>query len=294
MSFAGYRVLSLETRRAKEIEVLIRKMDGDPFVAPSVREQANEENADLFAWAEKLFSGDFDMVIFMTGVGLAYMRDAIADRYPAERFAAALRETTVVSRGPKPLAVLHQMGLEPQIRIGEPNTWREIVPVVARRTERRIAIQEYGKHNEEFVTALRALGAIVDPIAVYRWELPEDLEPLRESVRRLAAGQFDVVLLTASIQLVHLLDVARQMNLEAEVRRALAEQTAVASVGPVMNETLAEYGLTPDIIPEHPRMGVLVRAAAEQAAAVVARKRIRPAAEPTQGQPDTGRARHTD
>lgn len=277
MSFGGLRVLSLETRRAKEMEILIRRLDGDAFIAPSVRERATEENPELFVWVEKLFAGEFDMVVFMTGVGLSYMRDAIVTKYPMEQFSEALRKTTIVSRGPKPLAILHEMGVKPQIRIPEPNTWKEIVPVVALRPERRIAVQEYGRHNVEFVTALQALGATVHPVAVYRWELPEDIEPLRESVRRLAAGQFDVVIFTTSIQLLHLLEIARAMGLETEVRKALQEQVAVASVGPIMNAALAEHGFEPDIVPVHPKMGVLVRAASEQAATVLARKRALPA-----------------
>ena len=273
MSFAGLRVLSLETRRAKEMDILIRRMDGDAWIAPSVRERATEENPELFVWAEKLFAGEFDMVIFMTGVGLSYMRDAIVTKYPLEAFTEALRKTTIVSRGPKPLAILHEMGVKPQIRVAEPNTWKEIVPVVALRPERRITIQEYGKHNVDFETALQALGATVHPVAVYRWEMPEDLEPLRESARRLAAGQFDVVIFTTSIQLVHLLEIARTMGIEDGVRKALREQVAIASVGPIMNAALAEHGFEPDIVPVHPKMAVLVRAAAEQAATVLQRKR---------------------
>jgi len=37
MPFDGLRVLSLESRRAVEIERLIRNQGGVPFVAPSVR-----------------------------------------------------------------------------------------------------------------------------------------------------------------------------------------------------------------------------------------------------------------
>ena len=67
------------------------------------------------------------------------------------------------------------------------------------------------------------------------------------------------------------------MGLETEVRKALQEQVAVASVGPIMNAALAEHGFEPDIVPVHPKMGVLVRAASEQAATVLARKRALPA-----------------
>jgi uroporphyrinogen-III synthase len=49
--------------------------------------------------------------------------------------------------------------------------------------------------------ALEKLGAVVTPIALYRWELPDDLQPLREAVLRLSQRKVDVVVFTSSIQL---------------------------------------------------------------------------------------------
>src|SRR6266446_525895 len=100
MSFAGVKVLSLESRRAKEIEQLIRSQGGDPFVAPSMRELPLDRNDEAFQFAEKLFSGGFDMVVLLTGVGTRLLNEALATRYPAGRFADALRGVTVVARGP--------------------------------------------------------------------------------------------------------------------------------------------------------------------------------------------------
>ena len=85
--------------------------------------------------------------------------------------------------------------------IPEPNTWREIVAAVAERPERRIAVQEYGRLNTALHTALEELGAKVTPIALYRWELPDDLQPLRLAVARIAGGGCDVVRFTSSVQL---------------------------------------------------------------------------------------------
>src|ERR1035441_7385330 len=80
MSFRGLRVLSLESRRAAEMEQLIRKQDGEPFVAPSVREIPLEENSAAFAFAERLFAGAFDMVILLTGVGTRQLNRLLATR----------------------------------------------------------------------------------------------------------------------------------------------------------------------------------------------------------------------
>jgi uroporphyrinogen-III synthase len=253
------------------MEELIRFHAGEPFVAPSVREIPFEQHDDVYGWAERLFAGDFDLIVLMTGAGLTFLRDVLAERYPAATFAAALDGIATVCRGSKPAAVLREIGLAPTVIVPEPNTWHEIVCAVAARPERRVTVQEYGRANADLLAALQGLGAEVTPIAIYRWALPEDLAPLREAVRRIAARECDVVLFTTSIQLTHLLEVAGGQA--AEVRRALAEDMAIASVGPVMDSALADLGLAPDIVPAHPKMPVLVRAAAEQATAVLGRKR---------------------
>jgi uroporphyrinogen-III synthase len=277
MDFSGLRVLSLESRRAELMEQLILRYGGKPFVAPSVQEIPFSKNEEVFQWASRLLAGEFDLLVLMTGVGLTYLRDALLERYSQVQFVEALRRLTIVSRGPKPVAVLHELGIKGTIVIPEPNTWKEIVTVISGRAERRIAIQEYGRRNPEFVAALEELGAQVTALEVYRWSLPDDLNPLQEAVRRITRREFDVVVFTTSIQLVHLLQVAEQMGRAQEVRQALREDLAVASVGPIMNATLTGEGIDPDIVPAHPKMGILVRAAAENAVPVLARKRHIPA-----------------
>ncbi|SRR5579883_2318173 len=273
MPFAGLRVLSLESRRASEMETLIRRLNGVPFVAPSVQERALENYAEAIRFVERLESGEFDMVICMTGAGLEFLRHVVAVQMPLERLAAALRRVAIVSRGPKPVPALRAMGVPVAVVIPEPNTWKEVVQAVAARPERRIAVQEYGRPNPELNAALEALGAAVSPVTLYRWELPADLGPLREAARRIASRACDVVVFTSSIQLDHLLEVARQERLEEPVRQALLQHVAVASVGPVMTATLESYGLPADIVPQHPKMWALVKAAAELSAGVLERKR---------------------
>ena len=264
MSLEGLRVLSLESRRAKEMATLIQRHGGDPFVAPSVQEKGFDDPALAVAFVERLEAGEFDLVICMTGAGIAFLRDAVAPHMPLERLGAALCKATIVSRGPKPVGVLRALNVPVSIVIPEPNTWKEIVQELAGRPERRIAVQEYGRTNPEMTVALEGLGATVAPIVLYRWELPEDLAPLREAIRRLIENRVDLILFTSSIQLDHLFDVARGMGLEQEVKRALAD-TVIASVGPVMTATLESHNLHAAIIPRHPKMASLVKAAAEDA-----------------------------
>jgi uroporphyrinogen-III synthase len=273
MSFGGLRVLSLESRRADVMEQLIRRHDGFPFVAPSVKEIPFEQHDEVYGWAERLFDRQFDLMVLMTGAGLQFLRDVLAERYDPGRFAGALRDMTIVSRGPKPVAVLQEMGISGKIMVPEPNTWREIVPVIAARPERRITIQEYGRPNPDLLRSLQDLGASVTAISIYRWALPDDIAPLQEAVRRIVDGGCDVVLFTTSIQLTHLLEVAEAMGRSKQVLKALADDLVVGSVGPVMDAALADCGLNPDVVPAQPKMAVLVKAAAETSPSVLARKR---------------------
>lgn len=273
MSFDGLRVLSLETRKGADIEKLIARQGGIPTVAPSVRERPLDQHAAVDRLVDGLDRNEFDMVICMTGVGLAFLRDVVTARGALDRLVEGFRRVTIVSRGPKPVAVLRALQVPIHILIPEPNTWREIVAAVAPRAERRIAVQEYGRPNLEMNAALEDLGATVTPVAIYRWELPEDTVPLRAAAHSLAANRFDVVLFTSSIQLDHLMLIAAQEGIEAQVRNALAKHTVIASIGPVMNDSLRAHGFSPDIVPDHPKMGALVKTAAEQAVRAVNAKR---------------------
>src|SRR5262249_15635282 len=148
--------------------------------------------------------GDFDMVIFLTGVGARLLNQIIETRYSPGSFLEALRRLAVVVRGSKPAAVMREWAVPVAVTVPEPNTWREVLASTESRQERCIAVQEYGRPIPELIDGLRRRGAEVTTVPVYQWALPDDLGPLREAVRRLAAGDVDVLLLTTSMQVPHL------------------------------------------------------------------------------------------
>lgn len=272
MPFDGLRVLSLESRRATEIATLIVKQGGNPFVAPSMRERPLGANPEAFMFAERLFAGEFEMMIMLTGVGMRYLDRVLSTRYPAGRLAEALRTLTVVARGPKPAAVMREWQVPVAVLVPEPNTWRELLAALDARPEQRIAVQEYGKSNPELLAGLRARGLDVTPVRVYEWDLPEDTAPLREAVHRLVDGQIDVALFTTRMQVVHLFRIAVEEQLEEPVRAAL-RKAMVASIGPTTSEELDSYGLAQDMEPTHPKMGLLVNEAAQKAHEILQQKR---------------------
>jgi uroporphyrinogen-III synthase len=283
--FAGLRVMSLESRRSSEMAKLITTYGGKPMVAPAMREVPLESNHEAREFAAKLLDGKFDMVILLTGVGtrtLTAIAETVCSR---EQFLDGLRRVKIAARGPKPLAVLRELGIAPDVAAPEPNTWRELLAALdaagqadpaLRLQGRRVAVQEYGVANPELLKGLAERGATVTQVPVYQWALPDDLGPLREAIRAVTAGEIGVSLFTTAVQAKHMFQVATELNLEEQLRRGL-NQTVVASIGPTTSEGLRGCGVTPDLEPSHPKMGFLVKEAAEASAELRERKQKRDA-----------------
>lgn len=261
MSFAESHVLAFESRREKEMAELIRINGGQPFVAPALREVPLAENPAAFAFAADLYAGEFEMVIFMTGVGTRLLQRVLATREPDHLFPDALRKLTVVARGPKPMAVLREWQVPVAVTVPEPNTWRELLQALTGRPETPVAVQEYGRPNPELLAGLVAQGRKPTSVPVYQWALPTDTAPLAAALEQLLAGRFQCALFTTGVQVDHFLDFAQQKGQRAEAIRAL-ENIFIASIGPTCTEALLAHSLKPALEPSHPKMGVLVREAA--------------------------------
>lgn len=260
MSFQGLRVLALESRRSVEIAELIRINGGDPFVAPALVEAPLSDNHALFEFADRLYLGEFQMVILLTGVGARYLHRMLCTREPEERFPNALRTVAVVARGPKPAAVLREWGVPVSVTVPEPNTWREVLGAIANRPESPVAVQEYGRSNLELINGLKAQGRCVTTVPVYQWKLPEDTTRLNSALDRLAAGEFSTVVFTTGVQIDHLMQLAESRGMADETLAAL-KKAFVASIGPDCSEALASHGIDPTFEPSHPKMGILIREA---------------------------------
>ena len=141
----------------------------------------------------------------------------------------------LVARGPKPLAVLREMGLNAAVAVPEPNTWKDVLHAIDALKPSlvglTIAVQEYGISNPALLDGLRERGGRVVPVPVYRWELPEDTQPLKQAIQAIINGEAEVVLFTNAAQADHLLQIAEELGAAVKLREAL-NSTVVASVGP--------------------------------------------------------------
>ena len=273
--------MSLESRRAPEMAKLITTYGGEAIVAPSMREVPLESNTEALAFARALLAGEFDMVIFLTGVGTRALLGVVETTHQRHEYIAALQRVKVVARGPKPVAALREIGITPAITAPEPNTWHELLSALDDAAKgslepslqgARVAVQEYGVSNPELLAGLRERGARVTRVPVYQWALPHDLGPLRTAIESIAKGTVEVVLFTTAVQAIHLFQVAAEMRLEEAMKKGLV-RAVVASIGPTTSEELRRHGIRADLEPSHPKMGYLVKEASEQSGELLRRKR---------------------
>jgi uroporphyrinogen-III synthase len=275
--FTGLRVAAFESRMAKEMENLIRRYGGEPLVAPALREIPLEDNSAALRFGARLVTGQVDILVLLTGVGTKVLLEILQTRHALPDIITALRQTAMVARGPKPVAALKTLGLSPTLTVPEPNTWHDLITTLdAYRPVRglRVAVQEYGVSNQELLGALQERGARVTTVPVYRWALPEDTGPLRRVLDSILEGTVHVMLVTNAAQIDHVMQLLEGEGKTGRFKEACARM-AVASIGPTASERLREYDLPVDLEPTHPKMGILVKEASEQAAAILQRKSSR-------------------
>ncbi len=256
-------ICSFESRRHAEMKQLIERQGGMATVAPSMREIPLEDNPKAFHFAEELLAGRVDVMVFMTGVGARALLEVLETRHPRETLFAAWDKCQVVVRGPKPLAVLREWKVRVDIRVPEPNTWRELLTALAENIPiagQTIAVQEYGEPSLELYEELKRREAKVLTVPVYRWDFPEDMAPLHVAIDATIAGEFDVLMFTSANQIANVLEAAKRQGKQAEWLDA-ALKCGIASIGPTASEKLRSVGLQVDVEASPPKMGPLVRAA---------------------------------
>lgn len=279
----GVQVVSFESRMSQKMERLIAQHGGLPIIAAAMQEISLDHYAEVFVFGKCLLDRQVDVVIFMTGTGTQRMFEVLESRYDKTTLLDAFKRVTISARGPKPMRVLRQYGLSVTVPIPQPSTWREIIEALdlsqasAPLYGKTVAIQEYGLPNEDLIQALKERHAEVLRIPVYRWALPENIEPLREAVRRIIAGDVSLVLITNATQIRHVFQFAVAHNLEQPLRRAL-ERVVIASIGPTSSEAITAYGLRVHFQASSPTMDGLLAEVAQGAEVLIPKKQ--PATQP--------------
>lgn len=259
---AAPRVALLESRMSSELARLVEKHGGEPLCVPAVRESRDLE-MDL-PTANALISaisvGDYDFVVFMTGVAVSLLFN-LAERIGRRAdLVAGLGRLTTVCRGPKPTAALRGFGVTPTLTARSAFTSAEVIDVFASVAleGRRVLLFHYGERSDSLAETLLARQAILHEQWLYRWRLPEDTSAIEWLIKSILRGDVDALAITCQIQFRHLFQIAERLGFEQDLVRVLNERVVVGAVGPTCHAILQVHGVEVDVMPDHPKMGPLI------------------------------------
>ncbi|MET9572782.1 uroporphyrinogen-III synthase [Streptomyces virginiae] len=256
---AGFTVGVTAARRADELIALLRRRGAAVLHAPALRIVPLADDTELLAATKELIARPPDVVVATTAIGFRGWVEAADGWGVGEELLATLRSTELLARGPKVKGAIRAAGLveewSPQSESLAEVLERLLAAGVA---GRRIALQLHGEPLPGFVEALRAGGADVVVVPVYRWMAPEDLAPLDRLLDAIAVGGVDAVSFTSAPAAASLLSRAEERGMREAVLDALRGSLLSACVGPVTAVPLQALGVD-TVQPERFRLGPLVQ-----------------------------------
>lgn len=250
MSLQGRTIALAEGRQLEELAQMLEKEGAAAFRCPMLSILDHPESEIVLAWIRQLIAGQFTHVVLLTGEGLRRLL-SFADREGIrDRMIAALRTVKVITRGPKPVQALKEIGLVPYRIASAPTTDGVIATLKQESLDKStVGVQLYSDSNPPLIEYLVSTGAEVFPVSPYVYAASADGERVADLIHKMATGQIDAVVFTSSPQIDRLFEIAADRKLEESLTTGL-RRVKVAAVGPIVKEKLLEKKARVDIMPE--------------------------------------------
>ncbi|MFB7011466.1 MULTISPECIES: uroporphyrinogen-III synthase [unclassified Streptomyces] len=255
----GFTVGVTAARRAEEFGALLERRGAAVVYAPALRIVPLADDGELLAATRHIVDSAPDVVVATTAVGFRGWIEAADGWGLGGRLLETLRGAELLARGPKVKGAVRAAGLT--------ETWspasESMAEVLDRLLDegvagRRIALQLHGEPLPGFIEPLRAAGAEVVAVPVYRWVDPEDIAPLDRMLDITLARGLDALTFTSAPAAASLLGRAEKRGLLPELLGALRDDVLVACVGPVTAVPLRARGIG-TVQPERFRLAPLVQ-----------------------------------
>ncbi|SDI86935.1 uroporphyrinogen-III synthase [Frankineae bacterium MT45] len=255
---AGYTVAITASRRRREFGAALERQGATVVYAPAVRIIPLSDDVLLREATQHCLARGVDIVVATTGIGLRGWIEAAEVWGIGEQLLETIAHAELIARGPKVRGAVRAAGLT-EAWAPESESTIEVLAHLGERSlhGKRIAVQLHGEPLSWFLDALRAHGAEVIEVPVYRSVLPEDLAPLVRLIGTIVGRGVDAVAFTSAAATANLLKVAETVSL-AETITALSTDVLAACVGPVTAAPLTAHGIRV-AQPQRFRLGALVK-----------------------------------
>jgi uroporphyrinogen-III synthase len=261
-ALTGFTVAVTAERRRGEMAALLERRGARVVTASAISIVPLVDDDALHAATSACIGFAPDLVVATTGIGFRGWLEAAEGWGMADALRTVLRSARIIARGPKPCGAIRAAGLTEEWAAPTEASEEILQRLLAEgMAGRRVAVQEHGEPDADFVAALRGAGAAVVEVPVYRWVLPADVSPVRRLVDQITSGQVDAVTFTSAPAVKAFLHLAGDS--EAAVLERFREGTLVACVGPVTAGPLVARGV-PVVMPERYRLGALIKTVTDE------------------------------
>jgi uroporphyrinogen-III synthase len=246
----GKTVALAEGRQLEELAQMLEREGATALRCPMLSIVDTSDEGPVLAWLHDLAAGRFDYVIMMTGEALRRLLGFAERAGFKQEVIESFSRTKTITRGPKPVRALKEIGLSPTVVAESPTTQGVIAAVQAEPIRgKTVGLTLYGAPNpalEEFITSS---GGVVRSVMPYVYAPRADTDQVAGLIERMSNGSVDAILFTSSPQVDRLYEVAGEHKLIGQLQQGLG-RTRVAAIGPVVAENLRARGAKVDICPE--------------------------------------------
>lgn len=256
----GFTIGVTADRRADEQIKLLTSRGAACVHGPVIKTHPLGSEEELHEATRRLIDTRPDVVVLTTGLGVRGWLEAASAARLGDELLDVLDGAALYPRGPKAVGALTTAGLEPVWRAA---TARYVDVVEGLRElgveNMTVAVQLDGAGAAGLCEQIEAMGADVVRVPVYRWSLPEDMEPAERMLRAVAAGRIDALTFTARPAVENFFEIADLLGIGDEVVDAIDDHVEIFCVGPVCATGFTDIGIEDLRVPERYRLGALVQ-----------------------------------
>lgn len=250
MSLQGRMIALAEGRQLEELAKMLEKEGASTLRCPMLSIFDHPDSTAVTDWLEKLIAGQFSHVVLLTGEGLRRLIGYAERAGISQQVIKALGETRLITRGPKPVQTLKQIGLSATKIAAAPTTdgvieTLKLEPLAGA----SVGVQMYSESNAPLTDFLASAGATAFPVLPYIYAPAADSERVIDLIQRMADGTVDALVFTSSPQVDRVFEVAKEHRLDAVLHQGMA-RVKIAAVGPVVKEKLLSLHSRVDIMPD--------------------------------------------
>jgi len=246
----GKRVLVTRTRRqASALSQALAEAGAEPIELPTIEIESRADPGAVQAALDALRAGAYAWTVFTSANGVELFFGHLRERGLDAR---AFGSTMVAAIGPGTAEALAGEGITANV-VPENFVTEGLLRALAEHemADRRVLVPRAEGARRELIEGLEALGARVDELTLYRSAVPR--EPDAEGLRRLRAGEVDIVTFASSSAVRNL---AEMLGSDLETLRG----PLIACIGPVTARAAEELGLSVGLVADEHTIPGLVAA----------------------------------